>query len=60
MKHPIPSILSLALVLVLGLGACGKSEEPAEEEAAPKTGTLEQTPAPATGALTRACSTSRG
>lgn len=41
MKHPIP--LTLALAITLGLGACGKTEEPAEETAAPATGAAEET-----------------
>jgi len=39
MKHTIP--LLLPLVFALGLSACGKEDEPAEQEAAPATGEIE-------------------
>lgn len=52
MKHPIPFILALAAILALG--ACGKTEEPAEEAAAPATGAAEETKSEAEMAIAEA------
>jgi hypothetical protein len=35
-------LIPIFVAMILGLGACGKSEEPAEQQAAPATGAAEE------------------